>query len=1556
MVTKGTADGVVAHANYSIGAGISSTERACMSVCDEDGQTTQDCNRWVNTTDIIHLLVEGSGSADLVFADLVSLDSAGGGGFTIDIYQTLGAAHRCTYLALGGTTLTDVAIGKIDLTAATGEESWTGVGFQPDAMMFFNNGDAVSSGADSSFGLGFAASSSETGFIHINGDNGNADSDNYRWMEQNAVFAMCTKVGGIDHEATLTSFDTDGFTVNWSNAPFDTDDIIYIAFEGVTASVGTVTSQTSTGTWSETGLGFQPSAGFFISQMAAHTAEYTTDSRMSIGVAASPTEQSVMGVMMEHNQATMDTDSFHDDGLIYQSYDHAQTLTGSADLDSWDTGGFTLNMIDADPSAYEIMYMVFDGDDAGTEYTSTPSGSAGLAGVAVKKTSASQVGSIAPAGSPVRQTSKVFAGALGIAGVMAFLAAVTFAGSVGLSGVAAGIKTALQWVTGSVFLSGTVKSRVGKGLSGVLGLAVALNKYSERVFAGTVGLSGIAAGIKATFQVVAGTLTSAGALVRQAEPVLAGAVGLAGVVSTIFGKVLAGAVGLAGAITTVGTFFRSVAGTVGMSGAILRLLPKSVAGVLQLIGAGVGIGPAPFERAVGTFALRTTTGSQSVTGLGFTPKVVIVSVNYMTTDGVTEHAAVSLGCATSSTDEWCIHFNAEDGVAASDTVRGQYNNRFLYMTTQGGTTTHAVTCDFTSMDSDGFTFNVSDATGATAYRAQYLALGGSDLTDVVTGTLTTTTSATQSVTGLSFQPDAILLAWNSHTANANANNMVGGFGFATASDEEAFSAWADDSGTNPTLVWNYQENDAVVGSINYGAGGIDFEADLTSLNSDGFTLNFSNVPTAGESILYLALKGVRMHVGEVTTQTSTGTWSETAPGWMPKAGIFMSGMAAASASVNQGSKFSLGFAADSNQASLGFTNEDNVTPSDADSWSDDASIYNSYDYAQTKTGTVTLDSWDSTGFTLNQTDADPGGYELLYFVFAPVLDPVIEQVVAGVLALAGGATGIKMFLQAVAGVLGLAGVGVMSAFSRLLTGTLGLAGATSKLVATSMVGALGLAAALVGSFTTSQLVAGAIGLAGLVVRNTSKLNAGTLALAGTALKDIFVSVAGSLTPTGVAAGVRVFYSVAAGAVGFAGVAIGRMGKGLTGSITPSATLVRDISFNVAGVLTPAGAMVRKALLVLAGTLGLSVGMVASLRKSFGGAVGLAGAMYRQTQKQWEPWRLNAIYSAGTLNKLSTHSLVGAFGMAGNAAKTTLFLFSGALGLAGSMGKGMYVSLVGSVGTAGAVLKQIPANLAGTLGLAGNGAKKMYETLVGTLGLSGVGTGLVIYLQVVAGVISASGAMVLRAGKATAGSVSAAGAVTTVRTFVSALAGTLGLAGAKVATTWKVVAGSTTPTGGFSRIVSLFRSPTGTVGLSGTTSKLSAMVLSGALSLSNALVRSVRKPVAGAVGLASTISKFTTYTIAGTVSMSGSIARSTLRAIAGALVLAGEVLKVWNVPLDVATTTAARWLISITDTELYSVAQTTAVVNSVDISTVSLNSVSVSTSAVTTVAITDSSRG
>lgn len=358
--TNDTADGVSAHLHFDIGVGVSSSDRRAMTNSAEDGQATTDTyGEHTDAKCFIHN-TPGSGTADYE-ADFVSLDADG---FTINITNPPATAKRVGFLALGGTDLTNVATGQFLSNAGAGNQAITGVGFQPTAIIFFNHANATippSGGSNLRASIGFAVSTSQRGWVAIASDHSDPSSDSARQQRTDACICIISNRGVVDGEADLVSFDADGFTVNWSAAAARY--IHFIALRGGQYAIGDFTTQTSTGNFAETGVGFQPAAIFALSFCNAASAVEVDHIELSMGVATSSTERFVAGCLEADAQGTTDTESYQDDGKLYQNYDFTPTLEGEIDLVSFDADGLTMNQVDADPTGNQVIYMVM-GDAA----------------------------------------------------------------------------------------------------------------------------------------------------------------------------------------------------------------------------------------------------------------------------------------------------------------------------------------------------------------------------------------------------------------------------------------------------------------------------------------------------------------------------------------------------------------------------------------------------------------------------------------------------------------------------------------------------------------------------------------------------------------------------------------------------------------------------------------------------------------------------------------------------------------------------------------------------------------------------------------------------------------------------------------------------------------------------------------------------------------------------------------------------------------------------------------------------------------------------------------
>ena len=94
-------------------------------------------------------------------------------------------------------------------------------------------------------------------------------------------------------EAELTSFDSDGFTLNWTTNESRADIIYYVALGGsdlTNALASSFTLTTGAGSQSVTGLGFQPDFLMFLSIDSASMDTNLTVASASIGFASSAAE------------------------------------------------------------------------------------------------------------------------------------------------------------------------------------------------------------------------------------------------------------------------------------------------------------------------------------------------------------------------------------------------------------------------------------------------------------------------------------------------------------------------------------------------------------------------------------------------------------------------------------------------------------------------------------------------------------------------------------------------------------------------------------------------------------------------------------------------------------------------------------------------------------------------------------------------------------------------------------------------------------------------------------------------------------------------------------------------------------------------------------------------------------------------------------------------------------------------------------------------------------------------------------------------------------------
>jgi hypothetical protein len=268
----------------------------------------------------------------------------------------------------------------------------------------------------------------------------------------------------------------------------------------------------------------------------------------------------------------------------------------------------------------------------------------------------------------------------------------------------------------------------------------------------------------------------------------------------------------------------------------------------------VAIGGNDVQASVVGWTMPTSTGDFSVTGTGFQPDVVIhshVGSGYTTTVGTSaQHAAIATGFMDVEGDVSSSEILIVDGVGTSDTQRNQSTVACFTAINNGlGVTKQA---SLASMDADGFTlnFNIANTNAARAFSIAFKGLNSH------TGSFNKTTSAapaSQTVTGIGFTPT--FLMFSSFMDTAEATPVAEGRYGIGASDgtTEGSSTFQDTNGLGTTSVDSIDKTSKIFVKVDNNTPTINAEADFTSFNSDGFTVNWTTNDNVATQIVYFVL-------------------------------------------------------------------------------------------------------------------------------------------------------------------------------------------------------------------------------------------------------------------------------------------------------------------------------------------------------------------------------------------------------------------------------------------------------------------------------------------------------------------------------------------------------------------------------------------------------------------------------------------------------------------------------------------------------------------------------
>lgn len=364
--------------NRGFGVAVSATDRFAVSSRSGDALATSDGRSGHSSTACI---LSQASSIDGA-ADLQSMD---GDGFTLEIDDAFPADLRIHYLALGGSDITHAKTSSFaqTTTAAPTTQAITGIGFQPDALLFVSamiNAAAPTSADTSSFMLGAATASgsSSTEQAHYTGSSHAPAATTVTRGSARRTEVIATFNGArtaLLNRGYLNAFQSDGFQLGWNETGSNPGHIHHVLALKGTASfmVGSTTTRTDTTPWSVTGLGFEPSAALFVSRGSenADADEVFTHEVLSLGAATGASARSAIGTFDRSALADSETSSATEFDAVYARLDTTHAVTGLMDLQSFDSDGLTLVMDDADPAPYLVWFLAVGGGTTPTTPTIT---------------------------------------------------------------------------------------------------------------------------------------------------------------------------------------------------------------------------------------------------------------------------------------------------------------------------------------------------------------------------------------------------------------------------------------------------------------------------------------------------------------------------------------------------------------------------------------------------------------------------------------------------------------------------------------------------------------------------------------------------------------------------------------------------------------------------------------------------------------------------------------------------------------------------------------------------------------------------------------------------------------------------------------------------------------------------------------------------------------------------------------------------------------------------------------------------------------------------------
>ena len=362
----------------------------------------------------------------------------------------------------------------------------------------------------------------------------------------------------------------------------------------------------------------------------------------------------------------------------------------------------------------------------------------------------------------------------------------------------------------------------------------------------------------------------------------------------------------------------------------------------------------------------------AVTGVGFTPKALIVILNNResTSDAVgNQEARMSMGFASGA--DVNSHASTREALGTGNKRKAANSLDIIDLRGSG------ITMDLQSFDADGFTLNSTADAGTASTRYHWIAIGGSDITNVKAGTFVENI-ASGDVTDPGFQPDAIILMDCDRTdVGGDGTDSECSIGAAVAGIKQAVFSASCNQDSDPSQCISYTNDVEVLAKYNGGSSDVIERMVVDSFDSLGFNISWSEGGTGTNIVHYLAIKGGQWDLVSDNTLTSIADLTKITLSFESKFGLLFSHNLVESTTdtVQDHAHRNIGVWASSTseRAMFTFAEDGDAGANSVHTGIEHNSVYGNLSNTPTLNGNMSVKTIESDGITFTMDVADAAG-------------------------------------------------------------------------------------------------------------------------------------------------------------------------------------------------------------------------------------------------------------------------------------------------------------------------------------------------------------------------------------------------------------------------------------------------------------------------------------------------------------------------------------------------------------------------------------------------------